>query len=280
MAGEFLTLGGLDIPIRDKTVGQSYDAVGGYGKRAHSGNFRAEARGLVDGLDMTTKQLTYAEIKKLRAWLLGLGFSASFDADLYSHNGIGPDPGFSTVITVSGGKFAGYATVASATFLIYQLGAGFGNVCTFGVWKQVGGGGWNHYVTVDNGGAITQYKNGLPHVTIPADDPDEWMICTGNVLRLEGKDIDGTAFNSDYDDLFAVPWEASAADVAAWYANTQPFSPLPAHTMSGAVIGDDVRTVNVSSLQGGVLQFGDAAGWHQNAQQLTFTLQEKIRRTL
>jgi hypothetical protein len=277
---DFLTLGGLPVPVRDGTVSQNYGAVGGYGKRAHSGNWRAQQRALVDGLTFTTKQLSFSEIEKLRQWAQGKGFSFSFDADLYAHNGLGPDPGFSTVITVSGGKFAGYATVSSGTVLIYQLGAGFGNVCTFGVWKQIGGGGWNHYVTVDNGGAITQYKNGLPHVTIPADDPDEWMICTGNVLRLEGKDIDGSNFNSDYDDLFAVPWLASADDVAAWYAQTIAFSPLPALALSGDVIGGDVINVNVSELTGGVVQFGDNNGWNSNGQQLTLTVQEKTRRAL
>jgi len=278
MANEFLTLGGLDVPIRDGTTGQEYEAVGGYGQHAHSGNFRAESRGLIDGLTMTTKQLTYAEISKLRSWLLGLGFSWSFDVDLFSHNGLGPDGGFSAVITLSGGAFAGYVTVSAAGTLAFSvvIAAPY----TFGVWKQIGGGGWVHYVLTDDGTTVLQYKNGAPHTPSGADDIALWASLVAGVLTVEGKDIDGAAFNSDYDDLFVVPWVASAADVAAWYANANAFSPLSAHTMSGAIIGDDVRTVNITSLQGGVLQFGDSGGWHQNAQQLTFSLREKFKRSL
>jgi hypothetical protein len=148
---------------------------------------------------------------------------------------------------------------------------------TFGVWKNDGG-GFVHYVLTDDGTTVTQYKNGAVHTPIGSDDVTNWANLVAGQWSLEGKTIAGVAAATDYDDAFILPEVYGADDVAAWFASVNPFSPLSAHTMSGKIIGDTTRTVVVSEVSGGILQFGDGAAWHQNAQQLTFTLQEKTRR--
>jgi hypothetical protein len=275
MANEFLTLGSLNVPVFNATPAEDNQVVGGYGRRAHSGNYRAEGRGLVNAYSVVTKQLNYAEISKLRTWLLGLGYSFPFDVDLFSHNGLGPDAGFSASITLAGGQFGGYVTVTSAGFLQYtvEISAPY----SFGVWKDDGG-GFVHYVLTDDGSTVTQYKSGAAHTPIGADDITNWGNLAAGQISLEGKTIAGVAAASDYDDLFVVPFVADAEDVASWAASVNPFSPLPAHRMSGKFIGDDVKIVNVSIVSGAGLQFGEGGVWHQNAQQLSFTLQEKTRR--
>lgn len=244
MTSVFLSLNGCRIPVAVDGF-REIPANSGEGTRVANGRYTQGISNRSTDYELTTPLLSPELSEVLRSFVEGRGFSWSFDADLFSSDGLGPLAGGSYSISTSEKKFgAGSLLVSSGSSVAFFLGLSFiaGRRWTASVFKRTASGIFTHYAIDDAG---VQYKNGLLHTPTGSDDVEKWLsVDAAGVLTLLGRDIAGvnstTAF---YDQLVVVPYRKTKDMLLAESAATSAFASLPALSMSGECISDD--TINV-----------------------------------
>lgn len=253
----YLTLSGFEVPV---TAGSSDFETTFTGTRSMSfgGLQQPERRTQTQVLNIKSVLQSKDDARALIGLVQGDGHQWSFDADLYSSKGLGPQAGYTVTMSATGGVTGGgYVQVTSAQVLGYRKlqTSDF----TMMVYKYVGA-AWVQYVyTFDaSSGTVIQYKNGVAHSPVAGDSILNWFAYsagTGDFV-LSGKNIDGTNGNSRYDQLVIVPWLMTAAMVAAFHAqigtSNIPFSPLPVLYVAGDILPDGPRLFVGAPASGGM----------------------------
>lgn len=240
-----------------------------------------ERWGVTNVFNLTATLMTREQARALSGLIQGDGHYMSFDTMLYSSKGLGPFTGYVVTISATGGAVGGgYMQVTSGQKIEYPFTAD--NDRTLMVCKFTGG-AWVHYaLTYDASTATTvQYKNGAPHTPAAGDSVVNWFSYTnsgsGGVWKLEGKDIDGAAGNSRYDQLVIAPYVMPADMIAAFdtelLTTGLPFSPLPLLRVSGEMIEDGPKFYVGSTVNSGY-QIAAVAASDNIGLDLEFTLTE------
>lgn len=238
----YLSLSGFEVPVAAASATFENTALGER-SRSFSGQALPNRRALVRNFSCTTTLQSRADILPLIGLIEGNGHKWSFDNDLYSSKGLGPQAGYTITMSAAGGVAGGgYMQVTSAQTIGWRK-------VQYGDWSMLvykyTGGAWHQYVYTYDASTATalQYKDGLPHTPIAGDSILNWFTVTGSAdFVFSGKDIDGVNGNSRYDELVIVPWLMTASMVAAFHANTgiggMPFSELPLLWVTGSIIPD------------------------------------------
>lgn len=148
-----LTLNGVTVPVAIDAWERPEDVVLGEVSRGTSGRAESAVRKRKAPLRGRTAPLGATEAGALRGLVEGLGYSWSFDADLYSAQGLAPASG--SYSSVAGKHGNGIQLPAAG--LSYPVGAG----AAWSVlgWKVTSGlGTWHHFVRLSTG---SKYKNGV-----------------------------------------------------------------------------------------------------------------------
>lgn len=189
---------------------------------------------------------TFAERMAWVAWIEGRGQKWNFDsatssysaagatatvAGSYTRSGTGGDTGFGGRITIASGSLfgvdmynklglkSGWSPLTGFTSLFKRkFVAGDGGGGGTG-WKWVGLTGAVAYTRASaaNPGGITQYLNGAPSNTQVGHYTQ--IQSSGDFCALYGYENDNNAADIEYDDWLFVPFQMSAAWIAAIYAN-------------------------------------------------------------
>lgn len=266
----FLEINGWSIPAANGRVSVSYEKLGAVG-RSYMGKLLGTRRAKVRRWSVETTIVEPGTATAIEHLINGAGQVWSFDRDLYSSKGLGPQSGYSVTVSATGGKYGGHVEVASGTSLIYDPNLG-GVPYTVLVWKEEGG-VWYHYGINSSG---TQYKNGAAHTAIPADDVTNWFTQSLTTFAIEGKDIAGANAAAKYDDFLIVPYLMPLAQISAVYNLGAAHPTTPQIRVGGDIVSQDLSVVHcigdVGSSQ--YVQGATGGSFQSNLHRLSFTLNE------
>ena len=276
----FLTVSGFEIPISATGVNLERQGLG-ESQVSYGGKQMADRFGVTNVFELTATLNTRENARAFSGLIQGDGHYIGFDSSLYSSKGLGPFEGYTVTMSATGGATGGgYVQVTSGQKIEYPFFAP--NDRTVMVCKYTGG-AWVHYaLTFDSSTSTTvQYKNGAPHSPVAGDNITNWYAYTGTSAsgfwKLEGKDIDGAAGNSRYDQLVIVPYVMSADMIAAFdteiLTTGLSFSPLPQLRISGDMIEDGPQ-LYVGSTVSSRYQMAAVSASDNIALDMNFTLTE------
>jgi hypothetical protein len=239
----FLSINGYDTPVRATGATFSNQAVGG-DTRSFGGQLVPDRQTISRQFDIQTPVMTTAKARALTGLIQGDGHKWSFNSDLYSSKGLGPQAGYTVTMSATGGVAGGgYVQVTSAQSIGWRK-LQYGDFSVM-VYKYTGG-AWHQYVYTYDAGTttVTQYKDGLAHSPVAGDSILNWFSytsATGDFAFL-GKDIDGANGNSRYDELVIVPYLMTLEMVTAFNTYTKtgskPFGEIPQLNIDGDIIPD------------------------------------------
>ena len=241
----FLAINGLTINIADESASVNREPFGEDESRAFSGRLQPNRRGLIRRFDLEVPLENYQDQIPLAGLISGEGHHWSFDANLYSSKGLGPNSGYTVTMSATGGKVGGHVQVTSGQTLTYNYATS--SDFTMLVWKENGGAYLQYaYVNDASAGSVIQYKSGAPHTPAGTDNITNWYSFSSGVHTLMGKDIAGTNGNAKYDELLIVPYAMTATMVASFYALVNggtAFSDLPKLNLTGDIIPETTLEV-------------------------------------
>lgn len=257
---EFLTINGYEVEVSSGGVSGSYDE-GADRARAFSGRYLSTVRYEKEEYSLSSPLLTKADAIALRGLLRGLGHCWSFDNDLYSSKGLGPQAGSTATQSASGGKFGGRAIIANVVFAANVTQDW--TVLLYRYWHA-----WKHWA-MRSDGAI--YLNGVRDDTLDTHwlsvDGSGNVTITGELWWIDSDTVaaDRTLVASDtvvasstgaewltrllnrapedtiqYDDLVIVPYAMTDEMILSFEDSGAPFSPLPRLNASGDMLERDI----------------------------------------
>lgn len=259
----FLVAGGLTIPCYADSWRETTEYVGNIDSMSVGGATLAIEGTRRRKWTFRTTPLAASDALFFQKWLEGRGQSWRF-ADQFSATGIGPSVA-GTLTYSAAGRVSTRVTVGSASKygvkLLNKLWKRAGWAPTdgysFGFWSYrtiasdgVAADGWYFFVVVGavsftqgtaNPGSVTQYKNGVAGA---------WSL--GNICQVNsstpyvaiyGYRLGGAALDKDYSDMFAYPFQLTAAQVLAIYTEQNTGSGrevdrLPRITIHGDCVED------------------------------------------
>lgn len=248
----FLTLNGIVVPVAVESAKEDPPEEIGESSRAHGGSMRKSIITTKAGWSAETTPITTSEARALRRLLLGEGHRWSFDSNLYSSKGLGPNVGYAAAQSTSGGgKYgAGYLSVNATTGTITWAYA-TGSEWTVFVWRFESA-AWHHYAVRSDGSA---WKDAV------ADSVPTWLTVSGSVVTIANT----TGAAVKYDDLVVLPYQAPSSWVSSIYNAGSAFSDLWKLSAAGdfierapvSVLGSpsDARVVKTASGLRTVLSF-------------------------
>ena len=271
----FLTINGYDVPIANGQASLNYQKLGRQ-SRSYQGVLSGTYRARVREWTLQTDIMDEANIEALVGLIDGTGHTWTFDNDLFSSKGLGPNSGYSVTVSTTGGKVGGFMTVATTTNIGWNT-FGVNVPYTVMVWKKDLGGNWQHYAINTTG---DQFKNGASHTPVAGDNITHWFAYSAGSITLVGKEIDGTNGAAHYDELVAVPYIMPLAQITAAYNENvagRGHSLLPAINITGDCVsttysGPVPMIGNVGNNTFIQAQYG--ASFQSNLRRVNFTLSE------
>jgi len=241
MAGEFIRLDGYQLPILDGSVKCVESEIGPL-DRAEDSQLRDSVRSRPRVWTCLTPLKLNATIYAIKNYVRGRGHHVAFDTSYNSDGGVGPNSGYTGcslgTITPTPKFGTRRLAITSSNSMAFTVACPEGDTWTIMFWHQVvATGAWAHHaITKDGAGTTVKYIAGAAGATLA----NYTVVVTGTsgLFTIIGKNAAGTNFDAWYDDLVILPWAASAAQVAAWAANTVAFSPLPRLNLQGCVLSD------------------------------------------
>ncbi len=211
-----LTINGYELDL-DQRQGLKENVIIGGMSRGYSGKLRGTQRARKGEWALRLFPFKVAEAIAHEGLLLGEGHYWSFDSDLYSSKGLGPRSGYSATLA-TGGKYGGKVSITSITYA-----AGLADDWAVLVYRW-NGSAWDYYAVRSDGAKwLNSTRNDAASTTWLAVDADGDLTLTGAP--------------TDYDELVALPYLATADMIVAWQALTTQFSSLPKLNVSGDVVG-------------------------------------------
>lgn len=255
VTGTFLLLNGYPLRVRDVT---KEPIEIGERDRAFSGKYRSSRRALKRRWRMKTVPMIRTHAEAVKGLLLGLGHYWSFDDDLYSSKGLGPNAGYTATQSPTGGLYGGKASITSIT---YAVGLPTDEwTVSVARWS---GTAWELYAVRADG---AKWRNGARDDALNTS----WLSVSGGSLTLTGSP-------TDYDELVAVPYLATDQQIVAWHGLTLPFSALPRLNATGDLVrrgAEDPLVVEAEITGVEIMSFAKDGSWHKDGMVLEFVLEE------
>lgn len=250
----FLTLNGLDVPVREGTPSETPREIGQRG-RAFDGTARVSRRATKREWSFDMLPQSQDDAIAYEGLIRGDGHVWSFDASLYSSKGLSPSAQSGTVaLSTSSPKFGAKNLALSGSSVASSISwqPGIGSEWTVALWRFASS-VWTHYVLNSNG---TKLVN-----AVSSPDADvSWLTVSAPNLSLS----DTTATAIRYDDLIFFPFVIPAAWVGTLYGKSVAWTDAPKLTASGdalypdkTVFGEVTGVKQVSAVVGG--SFADNA---------------------
>ena len=274
----YLSLSGFSVPVRATGATFANTALG-EDSRAFGGQLVPSRRSLSRSFEIQTIVDTPGAARALAGLVQGEGHKWSFNSDLYSSKGLGPQAGYTVTMSATGGVAGGgYVQVTSAQSIGWRS-LQYGDF-TMMVYKYTGG-AWHQYVyTYDlSTTTVAQYKDGASHSPVAGDNITNWFTYTSATgdFAFAGKDIDGTNGNSRYDELVIVPYLMTAEMISAFNTetrtNSRAFGEIPQLNVSGDIIPDG-PVAFIGSVVEGNFEMAQVSASEAFGLAMTFTLSE------
>lgn len=257
----FLTLNGLEVPVRNGTAQREADERIGEVVRAFGGQLRKSEQARKQSYVASTPIVTAADAKAYRGLLEGDGHYWGFEGGVYSSKGLGAAGDaltISAVIEQSGSGSAEQADGDTATFA-----AVLGSEWTVCVWRGPAAGPLEHYIVRSDGAKwVGGSRDDLAVTT--------WLSVSGGTLSL----ANSTGAAVYYDELIALPYkilDAWAEDIFSRGDSNIAWSDLPALQADGDLIETTSELTVIGEADGA--EFSQV-GSTTNHQALAFRLRE------
>lgn len=292
LGGGFLELNGTSWPVSTDGAAPTLDEVG-YKQRAVDGSMTRTARAAKRTFKLKTIPLSPSDATAFKNLLVGYGNGNhwSFDVDavfLYSDKGLpgasaggtvtwkhsAPTPKFGNgcIEISSGGSVEFDQAIVPITGLndLDEI-TPYPYSAVVWVWN---GARWDGYAWSYDGAVYKVFKNGA---AIGAALPGFAAVDVDGNFYLFGRSLIGSDQIMYFDDLVVLPYLARPQDLQIWSEASEAFSALPVLTPSGDVFEAPVPTAvqgSVTDIKEMIVNTGDGNGLYQNAQQITFLLEE------
>ena len=266
----FLQINGVTIDVADGGASVGYEKFGAV-DRSYMGKLRGTRRSKVRRWSISTIVSDPAVAAAIEGMINGDGQVWSFDNDLYSSKGLGPQSGYGVTVSATGGKYGGHVSVDSGTSLIFDPSLG-AVPFTVMIWKKSGA-TWDHY-GIDSLGV--QYKNGAVHAPIVADDVLNWFTQSLSTFAIEGKTQAGVAAAAPYDDLLILPYLSPLSQVQAIYGLGSAHPSTPQVLVGGDIVSNDIAPVYAIGdvAEAEFVQGSFGGSFQNNLHRLKLTLRE------
>lgn len=219
-----LALAGIDVPISTGSWQQDEPLlVGRSMDRRFSGRLGSGIRAVKRRWTGKTPLLPLATAAAFEGLLRGDGHRWSFDVDLFSDKGLGPEAGHAATQGTSG-KFSGKVSVAGQGLVVYR--AGLGSRWTLALWHWEST-VWVHYLITSTS---VFYRDGVGYGSAL---PFGVSVVAG-ALTLYGTAVIGIP--ELYDDVLAVPYIMPADWPAQLYARAAALPAIPELDAVGDVV--------------------------------------------
>ena len=257
----FLTLNGLEVPVRNGSAQREADERIGEVTRAWGGQLRKSEQARKQAYACETPIVTAADAKAYRGLIEGDGHYWGFETDVYSSKGLGPSAG--TAPTISNtiqqvGANSGRQTNGHSVTFPTELGSEW----TVAVWRGPSVG--LAHVVVRSDGA--KWEDGVRNDALVTT----WLSVSSGSLSI----ANSTGANVYYDELIAVPYKMLDTWPPLVFARGDgnvAWSSLPALQADGDLIDTTSELSVIGEAEGnGFVQAGSVT----NMQTLGFRLRE------
>lgn len=229
-----LLINGIDIPVSSSSWEEENNEIGER-QRSLSGSVIDTIRARFDswkGESITTDPV---QARALRGLLNGSGHGWSFDVDLYSTKGLGPEAGHNGAVSASSPKYgAKRLEVTTSGSIAWNLGITASIAWTVSLWR-IESSVWHHYVINYMG---QKWKDGARNDGLSVTFIAVNSTVSGCVV-LNG----GGSAAEYYDDLIVVPYTMPTDWPGIIYAYGQAWPKPPALWVSGTLIHDTLTLI-------------------------------------
>jgi hypothetical protein len=220
-----LTIGGVTVPVLARNAKRQPVKVEDWDK-AFDGTPRGVIRSLKQSWQLQLVPKAQSLVAAFEHLIKGDGHAWSFDSDMYSAVGLGPNAGHSATI-VGSGKYGNRLHVPTGTSITFA--ANLGSNWTVVVWRLEDS-AWDHYVITSAG---HKWENGFRQDGLSTT----WLSVSGGSLTISGTTV-STVVKEDFDDLRALPYVVDDSWPAQIYAedSARAASALPVISAGGNLI--------------------------------------------
>lgn len=254
----FLAVNSIVIPCSVERGAESIVEIGEMG-RAFDGTLIGTRRAKKKEWGLRTTLLSQSEAEAVKSLILGEGHYWTFDDDLYSSKGLGPQSGSTSATqSTSGGKYGGKAAVTSLAYETELTGD-----YTVNLWRKSSSGTYQYWTVRSDG---KKWRDATNNDALGST----WLsVDSDGDLNITGSSTGGAR---DCDELMALPYLATTSQVDALHSWTTQFSELPRLDC----YGDLVNRSSSETMQcmGRVEQAEFVQVQDAQKQRITFTLLE------
>jgi hypothetical protein len=256
-----LKLNGIDVPVLADSV-SSQQVIIQDKARAFDGTPRSTVRARKREWQLKLGPQPQALADAFRKLINGEGHAWSFDSDLYSSKGLGPNGGHSATI-VSSGKYGSKMRVPASTSITWATN--LGSNWTVIAWRLESG-SWRHWVATSAG--HRWYMGGRDD----SQDPSPWLTVSSGSMTITAASV-GTI---DFDEIRALPFVIDDSWGAQIYAedSVRATSALPRLNASGDLVLSGPVSVLGEVGETPVFGFSNAGSWVTNGETPAFVLAE------
>lgn len=257
MAG--LTLNGIEVPVLRNGLSLGWTVIQDKA-RSYDGTWRKTEYARKREWKGEIKPQSQALTDAFRNLIRGIGYTWSFDADVFSAQGLAANGGHTATI-VAGGKYGSLMRVPAATTITWPTN--LGSNWTVVVWRLESA-VWHHYVATSGGHKwVDGVRNDAASTTFIS-------VSSGSLT------ITGATSLTDFDEMAALPYLVDDTWPPFMYTedNTRARTALPRLSANGDLVFNGPTSVVGEPGDSDVLLFSSAGSIVTNGEKMSFLLSE------